>query len=255
MKQCLVLLSLAIAAFAADAPKETAEKVELIKGDKLSEWKDTADWCLASEVSLNPANNKILNFKSGQGIMLNGPKGKTKDIYSAREFGDCEVHVEFLVAPHSNSGVYLQGRYEVQILDSYGKKGGPSFGDCGGIYEAHPGQHGKDAPRFMGQAPKVNASLPPGQWQTFDITFRAPRFDAAGKKIENARFVKVVHNEKVVQENVELITTTGGALAGEKAQGPLRLQGDHGPVAFRNMYVIPKNLDDAKAAPAAKETR
>jgi hypothetical protein len=88
----------------------------------------------------------------------------------------------------------------------------------------------------------VNASKPPGEWQSFDITFRAPRFDADGKKIENAKFVKVVHNGAVVHENVELTGPTRAAISGtEAAAGPLRLQGDHGPVAYRNIRIKPLN--------------
>jgi hypothetical protein len=105
--------------------------------------------------------------------------------------------------------------------------------ECGGIY-----------PRWIneanveGHSPRVNASKPPGEWQSFDIDFRAPRFDAGGKKIENARVVKVVHNGKLIHENVELKGPTRGGMANdEKAVGPLRLQGDHGPVAYRNIRI------------------
>jgi hypothetical protein len=89
-----------------------------------------------------------------------------------------------------------------------------------------------------GHSPKVNASKPPGEWQTFDITFRAPRFDAESKKTENARIVKVIHDGKVIHQNVELNGPTRGPIAeDEKPKGPIRLQGDHGPVAYRNIWV------------------
>ncbi len=75
---------------------------------------------------------------------------------------------------------------------------------------------------------------------TFDVIFRAPRFDARGKKIANARFMKVAHNGKVIHENVELTGPTRGPLSeGEPATGPLLLQGDHGPLAYRNLWVKP----------------
>ena len=142
--------------------------------------------------------------------------------------------MEFLIPRKSNSGVYLQGRYEVQIYDSFGVEHDEYPGiECGGIY-----------PRWIreinveGHSPRVNVSKPPGEWQSFDITFRAPRFDATGRKAANAKFVKVVHNGKTVHENVEVTGPTRASLwEDEKAAGPLRLQGDHGPVAFRNLQV------------------
>jgi hypothetical protein len=119
--------------------------------------------------------------------------------------------------------VYFQGQYEVQILDSFGKKDADlKYGDLGGIYNTAP--------------PRTNASKAPGEWQTLEVVFRAPRFDAAGKKTENARFVRVVLNGTVVHENVEVKEPTTASLGGpEKPRGPLMLQGDHGPVAFRNL--------------------
>jgi hypothetical protein len=91
----------------------------------------------------------------------------------------------------------------------------------------------------------VNASLPPGQWQTFDVVFRAPRFDASGKKTRSARFVKVAHNGKLIHENVEVTGPTRAATYNdEKPTGPLMLQGDHGPVAYRNVRVRPLLSED-----------
>ncbi|NDF95727.1 MAG: DUF1080 domain-containing protein, partial [Proteobacteria bacterium] len=95
-----------------------------------------------------------------------------------------------------------------------------------------------------GAAPRVNASRPPGVWQSFEITFRAPRFDSGGNKIQNAAFLKVVHNGETIHENVELSGPTRGGRGDESERGPFRLQGDHGPVAFRNLSVVP--LDSPK---------
>jgi hypothetical protein len=163
---------------------------------------------------------------------VNGPDGKTSDILSRLEHGDVEVHVEFMVPKGSNSGVYLQGRYEVQILDSWGVEE-PTHGDCGGIY-----QRWRDGEGFEGHAPRENASRPPGEWQSFDIVFRAPRFDAAGGKTAHARFVSVVHNGVLVHQDVEVTgPTRAAAYEDEKPRGPLMLQGDHGPVAYRNIVV------------------
>src|SRR5439155_6799801 len=121
----------------------------------------------------------------GKGVLLNGGDGRGVDLLLDRAHGDCELHVEFNVTKGSNSGVYLQGQYEVQILDSFGRKDADlKYGDCGGIYNT--------------AAPRVNASLAPGEWQTFDIVFRAPRFDDKGKKVASAKFLKVTHNGKVI---------------------------------------------------------
>jgi len=137
-----------------------------------------------------------------------------------------------MVPKGSNSGVYFMGRYEIQVFDSFGVAK-PEHSDCGGIYQRWKE---KDGVGYEGRPPKVNVSKKPGEWQSFDVTFKAPRFDADGKKIENAKFVKVVHNGKVVHENESLSGPTRAAtFDDEKALGPLMLQGDHGPVAYRNL--------------------
>jgi hypothetical protein len=147
------------------------------------------------------------------------------DLYTEEKFGDCTVEVELMIPKGSNSGIYLMGEYEVQVLDSYGKeKVGP--GDMGGIYKT--------------AAPKKNVCKKPGEWQKFIIEFQAPRFDSAGKKTANARFVKVTFNDEVIHENVEVKGPTGGELTGKEAPtGPLMFQGDHGAVAFRNLKITP----------------
>jgi hypothetical protein len=159
-------------------------------------------------------------------VLLNGGDGRGVDLLTTTEYGDCELHVEFTVSKGSNSGVYFQGQYEVQILDSYGKKDADlKYGDMGGIYNT--------------AAPRKNASKAPGEWQAMEIRFRAPRFDGAGVKTENARFLRVVLNGTVIHENVEVKGPTTAALGGaEKPKGPLMLQGDHGPVAFRSLRIV-----------------
>ncbi len=94
-----------------------------------------------------------------------------------------------------------------------------------------------------GVPPRVNAAKPSGKWQSLEIAFVAPRFDMAGKKKSNAKFVRVTLNGKVIHENVEVSAPTGAAwrLVSEAPRGPLLLQGDHGPVAFRNIRVRPHN--------------
>jgi hypothetical protein len=146
-----------------------------------------------------------------------------------------------MVAKGANSGVIFHGNYEIQILDSHGVQK-PTAGDCGGVYppaESEPTYHHLPG----GSPPRVNAAKPAGEWQTMDILFQAPRFDDAGRKTANARFLKVVHNGTLIQEDVELPHPSGvNWQRQEFPQGPIILQGDYGPVAFRNIRVRPWNL-------------
>lgn len=154
------------------------------------------------------------------------------DVVSKATFGDALIHVEFRSPDmganahgqeRGNSGVYLHGRYEIQVLDSYGLA--PELGDCGAIY-------GK-------KVPEVNACRKPNEWQSYDIRFTAPRFDAQSKKVANAR-VTVWQNGIPIHKDVEIDGPTGGALGqAETATGPLLLQ-DHGnPVRYRNVWIQP----------------
>jgi hypothetical protein len=219
-----------------------AEQTNVVfDGKDLNGWrKPTGTWMPVRSVALDHAAPEHFIVTQGTGVLLNNPTNHSVDLVSDAEFGDVEMHVEFCVARHSNSGIYLMGRYELQIFDSYGIANDKYPGiECGGFY-----------PRWVnggetdGHSPKVNASKPAGSWQSYDITFRAPRFDASGKKIANAKAVKIVQNGKVIQENLELNGPTRGPMAeDEKPKGPIRLQGDHGPVAFRNIRIKEVNLD------------
>ncbi len=147
------------------------------------------------------------------------------DIYTEEKYGDCRIELEFMIPKGSNSGVYVAGEYEIQILDSFGKdKIGP--GDLGGLYGA--------------AAPKTNASKAPGQWQSFVIDFQAPKFEG-DKKVANAKFLKITLNGQVIHENVEMSNVTPSGVTGkEAATGPLMFQGNHGEVAFRKIKVTSK---------------
>ena len=131
--------------------------------------------------------------------MLNGPTGRTANLVTTEKFGDVELYLEFMLAKGSNSGVYLQGLYEIQIFDSWGASEPVTSSDCGGVYHRWLNNQG-----VGGSAPSRNASRRPGEWQSFQIWFRAPRFDPSGKKTENARFLRVLHNGLAVQGEVEL---------------------------------------------------
>jgi len=157
-------------------------------------------------------------------------KPGTGSIITRKQFADVRLHIEFRTPfmpekrgqGRGNSGVYLQGRYEVQVLDSYGLEGLDN--ECGGIYTVRP--------------PLVNMCAPPTQWQTYDITFRAPRFDAAGKSISKPTLT-VFHNDFKVHDKTEVGGSTTASLGGKASEpGPIYLQ-DHGnAVEFRNIWLV-----------------
>jgi len=153
-------------------------------------------------------------------------------VTSIDTFGDFTLHLEFRLPymPEStgqargNSGCYLQGRCEVQMLDSFGLEGKDN--ECGGIYKA--------------AAPSINMCFPPLSWQTYDIDFTAPRFAADGRKTSYAR-ITLRHNGVVVHDDIELRGGTGaGGKRPEIAEGPLVLQDHANPVRFRNIWIVPR---------------
>jgi sugar phosphate isomerase/epimerase len=223
---------------AADAGAKQARGGVSLIGDDFSAWRGkTGQWQIAGDTFINPENERLLGSKPGTGVIVNGPTGRTSNLLSKAEFGDVKAHVEFMVPKGSNSGVYFAGRYEIQVLDSWGVKD-LKHGDCGGIYQRW--DDNREPKGYEGHPPWVNASRRPGQWQTFDVVFRAPRFDKKGQKVANARFEKVVHNGVVVHADVELTgPTRASTYNDEKPAGPLMLQGDHGPVAYRNIRIAP----------------
>ncbi|MCA9042489.1 MAG: DUF1080 domain-containing protein [Planctomycetaceae bacterium] len=169
------------------------------------------------------------NFENGrvskEGFLMQG-------VTSKQTFKDCHLHVEFMLPfmPYAtgqqrgNSGCYLQGRYEVQMLDSFGLAGLDN--ECGGIYSV--------------KAPQVNMCLPPLTWQTYDIDFTAPVFDEDGNKTKNATLT-VRHNGVLVQDHVEVEGPTRAAPFQESAEaGPLYLQDHSNPVRYRNIWLVEK---------------
>ncbi len=200
---------------------------------------DHHGWKIVGDVTLDPDRLKRFNAKPGRGVLVSN--GDASDLQSRDEYQDVDVRLEFMIPKESNSGVKLLSRYEIQIVDTHGAK--ELSGDsCGGIYpraEQEPDYHHLD----HGVPPRVNAARPAGEWQSLEIQFIAPRFDAKGKKISNAKFARVVLNGKLIHENVEVSAPTGAAwrLVEEVPRGPLLLQGDHGRVAFRNIKVRSRN--------------
>lgn len=223
-------------ALASAAVLPAAEPVKPFNGKDLSGWKLKGDanrsYWKVGVAKMSESNDRqlevaaassaekaeLVNHKTGDGGV---------DIYTEETFGDVNITLELMVPKGSNSGVYVHGEYEVQVLDSYGKSDeqiGP--GDIGGLYGA--------------AKPAKNAAKAPGEWQKLEIEFQAPKFDG-DKKTANAKFVKVVLNGVTIHENVEMKGPTPSGVTGkESAKGPLMFQGDHGPVAFRNIVITPK---------------
>jgi hypothetical protein len=205
---------------------------EELKLNSLKEFRSpTENWIVAGDVYMDLYTDNAVQTTPGVGVLVNTNQGKERqDIFTNWKHGDLDLELEFMMAKGSNSGIYLQGRYELQLLDSWGVEH-PRFSDVGGVY-----QWWEDGKGVGGIAPRVNAARAPGLWQHLQVKFRAPRFNKQGEKIENARLVRVVLNGVVIHENIELVHPTGGAVSeAEVPMGPLRFQGDHGPVAFRNI--------------------
>ena len=161
----------------------------------------------------------------GRKLLASGSKTKRDD------FQNYTLHVEFFLPfkplgrgqGRANSGVYMQDRYEVQVLDSFGLKG--LNNECGGIYSK--------------TAPSVNMCFPPLVWQTYDIDFEAAKFDAEGKKTKNA-IITVNHNGVPIHEHVEIAGPTGGGKKEDATGGAIQLQGHGNPVFYRNVWIVVK---------------
>ena len=241
MRLILSLLCLGIASVLGSAA-EPAGWSDLLQTGEKSPWRKVDDrWIFAPSVSLVPDKPNRLKAEAGQGeVWVNGENGHVADLLTKAEYGDCEVQLEFLLAKNSNSGIKFHALYEIQLRDTAGKPVENLTGDdCGGIYP-----RAELKPRYRhidkGIPPRVNAAKPAGEWQTLQVTFRAPRFDSAGKKIENARIIKAILTGQVIHENQPLETPTGhNWTRKEKPSGPFMLQADHGPVAFRNVKIRP----------------
>jgi len=201
-----------------DAPgRAPSDAVVLFDGKDLSHWAHK--------------DGSAAKWKVENGYAEVAPKSGY--LYTRQAFGDCQLHVEFAEPTppkgesqeRGNSGVFLMGLYEIQVLDSYENKT-YADGQAAAVYGQYP--------------PLVNASRTPGQWQSYDIVFHGPRFDATGKLLRPAR-VTVLHNGVLVQDNVELTGPTAhGVRPPYKAHAeklPLALQ-DHGdPVRYRNIWI------------------
>jgi hypothetical protein len=233
----MALLAVSLPATAAEKGGEKAGKTP--KGPKpdvvfdgkdkqLKQWQTKGNrkgyWTVGS-ARLDADNPRNLAV-SKEGNELINAKGHGVDLYSKYVHGDAIIKLEVMVPKGSNSGIYVHGEYEIQVLDSFGRDKKPGAGDMGAIYGAAP--------------PKKPKYKKPGEWSTYEIHFQAPRFDADKKKTANAKFVKVVLNDQVIHKDLEMKGPTPGGVNGkEKPKGPILFQGNHGPVAYRNITVLP----------------
>lgn len=181
-----------------------------------------------------PKKAEPISFQDGQGVLLNiSDAARKSNLTTKWEHGDMKLDLEVMIPKKGNSGIYLQGRYELQIADSWNVKQA-RYSDFGGIYKNSGNASDKS---FAGVPPLNNAAKAPGLWQKLKIHFQAPKFDGSGNKITNAKFVSVELNGVRIHNNVEVMLPTDGALfPTESSIGPLMIQGDHGPVAFRNIH-------------------
>jgi hypothetical protein len=201
--------------------------------DQAGNWKIVSDVKMNRSIDVHKEGNGSIITKDGSGILINlNDESKKSALLSKMEHGDIDLEFEFMMPRGSNSGLYLMGRYEVQLYDSWGVIT-PSSSDLGGIYRNWETEKGKI---YMGKAPMSNPAKAPGLWQKMEVSFKAPKFDTSGKKIKNAKINLAKINGVVIHENIEIPLPTGGPIENnEVAKGPLMIQGDHGAVAIRNI--------------------
>ncbi|NBC65514.1 MAG: DUF1080 domain-containing protein [Bacteroidetes bacterium] len=219
-----------------EEPLETLPMNQIILEDLQSFDSPSPNWTIAGGVVSNRNEEHSLSGTDGAGIVVNIPTDENNGhLFTSWSHGDLELELDFLMPKGSNSGIYLMGRYEVQLLDSWGVDD-PQFSDVGGIYQRWDESQPEGERGFEGSAPRLNAARAPGLWQHLKILFKAPEFNENGEKVANAIFEEVWLNGVMVQEDVVLTgPTRAAAFEGEQPDGPLMIQGDHGPVALRNI--------------------
>lgn len=218
--------------------------------------KASSSWQIVGAVQADLNNVNALILSKGTGVLVNLPDHNTnkgEDLYTLAEYGDVDLELEYLMALESNSGIYLQGRYEIQLFDSWGASASAIRpGSNGGIYERWDESKPDGQKGYLGYAPRQNASRAPGLWQKLKVSFQAARFDNTGKKVANAIMLKIELNGVTIHDHVELSGPTRGSInVDDAAKGPLRIQGDHGAVAFRNIKIT--KYDGLRPADSQKE--
>lgn len=203
-------------------------------------------WQIVGDINADLDKDGKFETSAGEGILVNLPSKKTpgKDLISELEHGNIDLELDFMMAKGANSGIYLQGMYELQFFDGWGSAVN-SHSSNGGIYQRWDENKAKGQEGYQGYAPRQRVGKAPGLWQHLKVSFQAPVFNASGEKISNAKILKAELNGVTIHEDVVLFGPTRGALSSkEVAKGPLRFQGDHGAVAFRNIKIAP--YDNAK---------
>lgn len=242
-------ISLSIVIFLAVAQGAEAQVRKRV--DDLNDFKGSGKtWRMAGDVKADLSKPNVLITSPGSAVLVNLPdkEDRGRDLFTVDEYGDMDLELDYMMARGSNSGIYLHGRYEIQLEDTWGSKRAAASTN-GGIYERWDKSRPEGHRGYEGYAPRQNASRAPGLWQHLKVSFQAPRFDENGRKIEPAKMLRVELNGVLIHENVELSGPTRGGIGDEKATGPLRLQGDHGAVAFRNIVLT----DFGVARPPEKE--
>jgi hypothetical protein len=261
-----LLIAVACTAAATAAPPERRDGrfpsadgwKPLFNGSNLEGWKfrnpqAKSVWVACDDVKIDPANpGRLLAVGAGgspSAALLCGGDGRGSDIMTVEEFYDYQLHLEFTVPKGSNSGVYNRGLFEIQVFDSFGVAQ-LAFHDCGALYER--------------AIPAENLSKPPGEWQAFDITMKSKKLSLLwnGKPVYEDMDVRYGETDraalerlnkenagkpealrvKLREENGRYVGYFGegctrSGLDGPDRPGPILLQGDHGPVAYRNMYI------------------
>jgi ketosteroid isomerase-like protein len=231
------------------AAQAGSAEIDLLADHGLEHFQPVSDWHRVDRAVAVPDRTELTTSGQSGGVLVNGLQKDISIPYlmTREPFGDTRVELEFMIPQGSNAGIYLMGRYEVQILDSYGKEKVGS-GDLGGIYGSRDMSRPQGQRWIPGSRPITNAAKAPGRWQRMEIVFRAPRFDETGNKTKDAHFESVHINGELVQENFDCAhPTMSNPLPGEVALGPIAIQGDHGPIAIRHFTVTPLDSPATRA--------
>ena len=209
-----------------------------LKGWKFQDEKKTDSWSATKGVYWDQVTDpRLLKAVSGMGDRLvNLPyEGGASNLISTETVGDMELYIEFMIPEGSDAGIYVHGLYEMQIRSGYGIEARLKIDKTGAL------GYYNDRRLDDAVSPKVRAERPQGHWNTVHIWFHAPRFDVSGKKIENAKFLRVLLNGELIHENQDRKEGTHACLEIQEAEkNPVvMLQGSYGSVAFRNIYVKP----------------